>query len=215
MQKWVCWWWPVSKYFFQKSNTIFCSTLFFTFQAQSLFKHTAFSLSFLILTCTVGHSKQAAIVFIPAVSVLPSSKRSVIIFLIHFFYSLLYIKPLVAINKQFRIDSFLHWEGHHWDFCSPSVQLRTLLSIRSCQSKKKLFDIFCPNLERIVFLSKKFYFRQPFGAFWVAKKNFSTCCKTDHSRNLDFLALNFTRLFFLHHTLFDGLTKITWTCFFK
>jgi len=64
-------------------------------------------------------------VFIPAftftaVSVLPSSKRSVIflirfpfqdIFLIHFFIFIVYIKPLVHINKQFSIDSFLDWVG--------------------------------------------------------------------------------------------------------
>jgi len=33
------------------------------------------------------------------------------------FISLLYIKPLVAINKQFSINAFLDWGGHHWDFC--------------------------------------------------------------------------------------------------
>jgi len=31
---------------------------------------------------------------------------------------LLYIKPPLPINKQFSIDSFLDWEGLHWDFSS-------------------------------------------------------------------------------------------------
>jgi len=29
---------------------------------------------------------------------------------------ILCIKPLFPINKQFSIDSFLDWEGHHWYF---------------------------------------------------------------------------------------------------
>jgi len=53
--------------------------------------------------------------------ILPSSKRSVIS------WSdladpiaplLLYIKSPLPINKQFSIDSFLDWEGLHWDFSS-------------------------------------------------------------------------------------------------
>jgi len=55
-------------------NPIFCNTIFFTFQAQSLFKQAAVSLSF--LPCNVSHSKQDATVFFPAGSVLPSSKGS-------------------------------------------------------------------------------------------------------------------------------------------
>jgi len=55
--------------------------IFFTFEAQSLFKQAAVSLSF--LSRNISYSKQAAVVFIPAftfpaVSVLPSSKRSFI-----------------------------------------------------------------------------------------------------------------------------------------
>jgi len=30
----------------------------------------------------------------------------------------LYIKPPLPINRQFSIDSFLDWEGLHWDFSS-------------------------------------------------------------------------------------------------
>jgi len=68
--------------------------------------------------CNLSYSKQAAVVFIPAftfpdVSVLSSSKMFDI-FLIRFFISLLYIKPLFPMNKQFSIDSFLDWKGHHW-----------------------------------------------------------------------------------------------------
>jgi len=43
--------------------------------------------------------------------------RGPILLLIHFFNSFLYIKPFVAIKKQFSIDSFLDWEGH-WDIHS-------------------------------------------------------------------------------------------------
>jgi len=32
---------------------------------------------------------------------------------------LLYIKPIFPLDKQFSIDSFLDWEGLHWDFSSP------------------------------------------------------------------------------------------------
>jgi len=56
----------------------------------------------------------------------PCSKSSVI-FLIQSFLSLLYIKPLFPINKQFNIDSFLEWEGLHWDFFPlPSSPRRSL-----------------------------------------------------------------------------------------
>jgi len=47
------------------TNTLFfCTTIYFAFQAQSLFKQAAASLSF--LPGNVSHSKQAAVVFIPA-----------------------------------------------------------------------------------------------------------------------------------------------------
>jgi len=38
--------------------------------------------------------------------------------LIGFFISLLFVKPLFPINKQFSVDAFLDWEGHHWDIRS-------------------------------------------------------------------------------------------------
>jgi len=74
---------------------------------QYLLKHPIFKLSL---------SKQAAVVFIPALLLLPSQPyplfRGQLILLIRFFISLLYIKPVVSINKQFSIDSFLDREGY-------------------------------------------------------------------------------------------------------
>jgi len=51
----------------------------------------------------VSSPKQAAIVFITLVRSLPL---------------IVYLKHLFPINKQFSIDSFLDWEGLHWDFSS-------------------------------------------------------------------------------------------------
>jgi len=52
--------------------------------------------------------------------------RGPIFFLIRSLLFLLYLKPLFPINKQFSIDSFLDWEGLHWDFCSlPSFLKRS------------------------------------------------------------------------------------------
>jgi len=67
--------WMFSKRYFCKNvYPIFRTTMFLTFQAQSLFKQATVSLFF--LPCNISHSKQAAVVFIPtfnflAVSVLP------------------------------------------------------------------------------------------------------------------------------------------------
>jgi len=55
-------------------------------------------------------------IFIPANFSLQSVRSES--FFIHFFISLLYLKPLFPIDKQFSIDAFLDWEGHHWDSCS-------------------------------------------------------------------------------------------------
>jgi len=77
-------------------------------------------------------SKPAAVVFIYALLFPPfqfyNLPKGQLFLLICFFIS------LVSINKQLSIDSYLDWEGHHWDYllsCSsrhhsqfpPSVQL--------------------------------------------------------------------------------------------
>jgi len=38
-----------------------------------------------------------------------------------FLDTVLHIKPLFPINKQFSIYSFLGWEGHHWVFVYHSL----------------------------------------------------------------------------------------------
>jgi len=111
------------------SKTPFFVLQYFLLFKLSLLKQAAVSLSF--LSCTIESFQIGCCVFIPAftfpaVSVLPSSKRSVIFlepfFLIKTFFYLLYIKPLVSINiNSSVIDSFLDWEGHHCNFfLSPS-----------------------------------------------------------------------------------------------
>jgi len=88
---------------FAKKYPLICTTIFFSFQTQSFFKNTAISLSF--LPCDVmsfPHLLFKLSQFYP----LP---RGQILFLI----SLLYIKPLFPINKQFCIDSYPNWEGRH------------------------------------------------------------------------------------------------------
>jgi len=46
---------------------------------------------------------------------------------------LLYVKLLFPINKQFSIDTYLDWEGLHWDFClmftSPAISVPFSASI--------------------------------------------------------------------------------------
>jgi len=89
---------------------LFCSTIFFTFQAQSLFKQAAVSLSF--LPCNVSHFQTGCHCF-----------HNHLYFSCHFSFTLLYIKPLVSVNKQFSIDSFLVWDfclshSSHDRFCS-------------------------------------------------------------------------------------------------
>jgi len=64
--------------------------------------------------------KQAAIVFTPALLFPPifyPLPRGPI-FLEPIPPLLLYIKHHFPLNKQFSIDSFLDWEGLHWDFSS-------------------------------------------------------------------------------------------------
>jgi len=87
-------------------------------QWYSLIKLKVFSKAttpLVCLPCNVTHSKQAALMF----SFLPFQFNlfyEVRKFLDLFLYlPLVYINPLFPINKQFSIDSFLDWEGHHWD----------------------------------------------------------------------------------------------------
>jgi len=103
--------------------TIFHTSIFITFQAQSLFKQATVSLPF--LPCNVSHSKQAAFILIPALlflrfqfTLFQEVRYLLICFFDMFFF--IFLKPLmyVAINKQFSFDSFLDWEGYHWDICS-------------------------------------------------------------------------------------------------
>jgi len=69
--------------------------------------------------------EQATAVLTPAylfpTNILPSSKKSNISWSDHLDPIpplLLYIKLPFPMNKQFSIDSFLDWEGLHWDFSS-------------------------------------------------------------------------------------------------
>jgi len=82
----------------------FCTTIFFTLQAQSLFKQADVRLS--LLQSNVSHSKCRLLLmfsiplYFPAYFSLPSSMRSKS-FLNVFLNSLMYIRPLFPINKQF------------------------------------------------------------------------------------------------------------------
>jgi len=55
-------------------------------------------------------------------SVVSSPKQAAFVFTPHRHFRSLplfsYAKHLFPINKQFSIDSFLDWEGLHWDFSS-------------------------------------------------------------------------------------------------
>jgi len=40
-------------------------------------------------------------------------------------------ESMFSLNKQFSIDSFIHWEGHHWTFCAYPHTQRSLSSDHS------------------------------------------------------------------------------------
>jgi len=94
--------------------------LFFALQYFSVFKQATVSWSF--LPCNASLSKQTALFSCPHILFLSFQfyplLRGQLFLLIRFFISLLYIMPLVPINKQFSFDSFFDWESHHWDFSS-------------------------------------------------------------------------------------------------
>jgi len=111
----------------------------FTLQVQSRFK-TGCHCLVSPLSNSKFTLKRFPLFFTPALyfpeNVLPSSKRSDI------YWSdpsdlipplLLYIKLLFPINKQSGIDSFLDWEGLHWDFSatftSPPISIPFSASI--------------------------------------------------------------------------------------
>jgi len=85
---------------------------------------------FVIPTRNVSHSKQAAInvlipaIILPAYFLLPWSMSSE-----SFLDIILYIKPLLYINKEFSIDSFLDWEGHRWGISLTTYHFRTSVSV--------------------------------------------------------------------------------------
>jgi len=88
------------------------------FYIQSFFINHRFQFLFQVF---VSSPKQAAAVFTPA-SVI-SRQYFTLFWEVWYFLDLippllLYIKPPLPINKQFSIDSFLDWEGLHWDFSS-------------------------------------------------------------------------------------------------
>jgi len=91
----------------------------FHFSSSKLFQTGCHCLASFSLS-VVSSPKQAAVVFTPA---LYSSQYSTLFqevqyFLIRSLFYLLYIKHHFPLNKQFSIDSFLDWEGLHWDFSS-------------------------------------------------------------------------------------------------
>jgi len=117
----------------------------FHFTSSNLLKQADVSLPF--LPCNVSHSKQVAIIltsaytftwncticshssfYFPAFFSLPFNEVSK--FLDPILYALLYLKPLLPINKQHSIDSCLGWQGHHWDFCSSRSSLSLLILFR-------------------------------------------------------------------------------------
>jgi len=100
-------------------------TLFFSLRYFSLFKLKVISnrlplFSFPFSFSVISSPKQAAVVFTPALLCppifYPLPRGS--IFLDPIPLSFLYIKHLFPFNKRFSIDSFLDWEGLHWDFSS-------------------------------------------------------------------------------------------------
>jgi len=51
------------------------------------------------------------------------------------------------MNKQFSIDSFLDWEGLHWDF-SASVHIRFVLRLHSdAEASDRLINIFILDIK--------------------------------------------------------------------
>jgi len=87
-----------------RSNTlIFCTIIFFTFQAQSLFKQAVASLSF--LPCYVSHSKQAVLFLLPPFHFLLSPKRSAI-----FDY------PFLYLPFEYKAPCFYQWTVQYWFF---------------------------------------------------------------------------------------------------
>jgi len=98
----------------------------FSFYSSKSFQTGCCWFVFPFMLCNASHSKQADVFSFPPFHYYHFPRGRIFsdpfiyqdIFLIRFFISLLCIKPLVSINKQFSIDSFLDWEGHHCDFCS-------------------------------------------------------------------------------------------------
>jgi len=111
--------------------------LYNIFQAQSLFKQAAISLSF--LPCNLSNSKQAGVfsfpyLVFPAVSILPSTKRLDItsISLTPF---CIYVKsPLFPSINGSVLIFFLDWEGHHWASRSSSHCLQFPPSLQILQT---------------------------------------------------------------------------------
>jgi len=92
------------------SNTHFFALRHFLLFKLSLFKQAVISLTF--LQCNASHSKQAAVMFLflPFQFTLFSEVRKFLY--LPFAYK---ARPrFLSINSSV-IDSFLDWEGHHWD----------------------------------------------------------------------------------------------------
>jgi len=128
----------LKEFFFKKYCycSICSNALFFALRYFSLFKlsfQTGCCISLSFLPCNISHSKQATLFSILlyfsrcfSFALLP---RGQIFLLIRFFIFLLYMKPPVAVNKNFSIDSFLDWEGHHWNTGSSCDRLQFLPSV--------------------------------------------------------------------------------------
>jgi len=104
--------------------------IFHLWQVQSLFKQAAVGLSF--LPCNESHFLQAASFSFPPFQFCPLQGGLL-------FSSSDPFNPIPFVNKapvshqykQFSIDSFLDWEGLHWDFCSPPSSPRGSLFLPS------------------------------------------------------------------------------------
>jgi len=112
----------------------------------------------------VSSPKHAAAVRTPVYlfppNILPSSKWSDISWSDHLdpiLPLLLYIKPPFPINKQFRIDSFLDWEGLHWDFSSMFTSPPISILFRLHSNAEASHAILCPRkLQKIIIKTQIF-----------------------------------------------------------
>jgi len=96
---------------------------------------------------------------------------------------ILYIKPIISINKQFNIGSFLDSEGYHWDFCSSHSSLLAISAFGSIPPNAPY------SLRRIESLSDTTSFRHmPFCHMPIRHSRFAIWASSPYDDDNDFIA---------------------------